>query len=109
MKLLAAIAATALLAACSGGGGGGGGGQAEAAATACDTYAKSQLGDKTYQLDTAVLAKSMAPAPDGSMQLKSPIVVEPGTASESKQTLECSVRFTVGKATPDVLKMQFIW
>ena len=105
MRLIAAMAATALLAAC----GGGGGGQAEAAATACDAYAKSQLGDKTYQLDTAVLAKSMTPAADGSMQLKGPIVVEPGSASESKQTLECAVRFTEGKAAPDVLKMQFIW
>jgi len=106
MKLVAAMAATALLvAAC----GGGGGGKAGAAASACDAYAKSQLGDKTYTLDTAVLAKSMTPVADGSMQLKAPIVVEPGTASESKQSLECSVRFTEGKDAPDVLKMQFIW
>ena len=105
MKLLAAMAAMALLASCSGGGGG----QAEAAADACDAYAKSQLGEKTYQLDKAELAKSMTPAADGSMQLKGPIVVEPGTAGESKQTLECAVRFTEGKAAPDVLKMQFIW
>jgi hypothetical protein len=99
------MAATMLLVAC----GGGGGNQADAAATACDAYAKSQLGTKTYTLDTAALAKSMLPVADGSMQLKAPIVVEPGTASESKQTLECSVRFTEGKAAPDVLKMQFIW
>ena len=99
------MAATALLVGC----GGGGGGQAEAAASACDAYAKNQLADKTYQLDTAVLAKSMTHAADGSMQLKAPIVVEPGTSSESKQTLECAVRFTPGKDAPDVLKMQFIW
>jgi hypothetical protein len=105
MRLLAAMAMTALLAGC----GGGGGGQASAAADACDTYAKSQLGDKTYSLDKAVLAKSMTAAPDGSMQLKGPIVVEPGTNAESKQSLECSVRFTEGKEAPDVLKMQFIW
>lgn len=105
MKLVAAMAVTALLAGC----GGGGGGQAAAAADACETYAKSQLGDKTYSLDKAVLAKSMTAAPDGSMQLKGPIVVDPGTAGESKQTLECSVRFAEGKDTPDVLKMQFIW
>ena len=106
MKLLAAMAATAFLAACAGGGGGG---QAAAAADACDAYAKGQLGEKTYQLDKAALAKSMVSAADGSMQLKGPIVVEPGMASESKQTLECSVRFTEGKPAPDVLKMQFIW
>ena len=105
MKLVAAMAATALLVGC----GGGGAGKAEAAASACDVYAKSQLGDKTYSLDQAELAKSMTPSSDGSMQLKGPIVVEPGTSSESKQTLECSVRFTDGKETPDVLKMQFIW
>ena len=104
MKLLAAMAATALLAACAGGGGGG---QAAAAADACDAYAKGQLGEKTYQLDKAALAKSMVSAADGSMQLKGPIVVEPGMASESKQTREGSVRCTEGKPAPDVLKMQF--
>jgi len=105
MKLVAAMAATALLAGC----GGGAASQAGAAADACDAYAKSQLGDKAYTLDKAALAKTMAPQSDGSMQLKGPIVVEPGTNAESKQTLECSVRFTAGKDTPDVLKMQFIW
>ena len=106
MKLLAALAATALLAGC---GGGGGGNQAGAAAEACDAYAKGQLADKTYTLDKDALAKSMVAQADGSMMLKGPIVVNPGTASESKQTLECAVRFTEGKPAPDVLKMQFIW
>src|SRR5690349_5226549 len=105
MRLVAAMAVTALLAGC----GGGGASQADAAATACEAYAKSQLGDKTYTLDKAVLAKSMTAAADGSQQLKGPIVVDPGTNSESKQTLECSVRFVEGKDVPDVLKMQFIW
>jgi len=105
MKLVAAMAATALLVGC----GGGAGDKAEAAANACDAYAKSQLGDKIYTLDKAALAKSMTPATDGSMQLKGPIVVQPGTNAESKQSLECSVRFVEGKDTPDVLKMQFIW
>jgi hypothetical protein len=108
MKLLAAMAATMLLVAC-GGGGGSAGDKAQAATDACEAYATSQLGDKTFTLDKAALAKSMTAAADGSMQLKGPIVVAPGTASQSKQTLECSVRFTEGKAAPDVLKMQFIW
>jgi hypothetical protein len=107
MKLVSAMAATALLVGC--GGGGGGGSQGELAATACDAYAKTQLGEKAYQLDQAVLAKSMVAGTDGSMALKGPIVIEPGHSNESKQTLECSVRFTEGKAAPDVLKMQFIW
>ena len=105
MNLVAALAATALLAGC----GGGGGNQASAAADACDTYAKGQLADKTYSLDKDVLAKSMVAQADGSMMLKGPIVVDPGTSGESKQTLECAVRFTEGKPAPDVLKMQFIW
>ena len=108
MRLVAMIAATALLAAC-GGAGGGGNSQADLAVSACDAYAKSQLNDKLYQLDKAALAKSMTSAPDGSMSLSAPIVIEPGTATESKQKLECSVRFVEGKDAPDVLKMQFIW
>lgn len=108
MKLVAAMAATAFLVAC-GGGAGGAGGQKELAATACEEYAKGQLGDKTYQLDTAALAASMTPGADGAMSLKAPIVIEPGHSDESKQTLECSVRFVPGKEVPDVLRMQFIW
>jgi hypothetical protein len=100
--------ATAVLAGC-GGSGGGGGSQADQAVAACDAYAKAQLGDKTYQLDKAALAASMKAAADGTQFLKGPIVVEPGRTGESKQTLECSVRFTAGKDTPDVIKMQFIW
>ena len=111
MRVIAMMAATSLLVTCGGSAGEspGGGSQAELAASACDAFAKNQLGDKTYQLDTAALAKSMTPAADGSMALKSPIVIEPGAASESKQTLECAVRFSPGKKAPDVLKMQFIW
>jgi hypothetical protein len=99
--------ATAVLAGC--GGGSGGGSQADRAVSACDAYAKGQLADKTYQLDTAALGKSMAAQGDGTMMLRAPIVVNPGTNAESKQTLECSVRFTDGKDAPDVMKMQFIW
>ena len=109
MRLAACLVATAVLAGCGGGGGGGGGSQAEVAATACDSYAKAQLAEKTYQLDKAALAASMNASPDGTQFLKAPIVIEPGHTGESKQTLECSVRFTAGKDTPDVIKMQFIW
>ncbi len=88
---------------------GGGGSRNELAATACDAYAKGQLEDKTYQLDDAELAKSMAVSGDGSAILRGPITIEPGLASESKQTLECRVRFVEGKDSPDVINMQFIW
>ena len=107
MRLVAGVLASTLLAGCGGGDSGGGGGKADTAATACDNYAKAQLNTKTYQLDKAALAYSMKQEADGTFSLKAPIVVEPGRSSESKQTLECSVRFTGENA--DVLKMQFIW
>ena len=88
---------------------GGGGSRNELAATACDAYAKGQLEDKTYKLDHAELAKSMADAGDGASLLRGPITIEPGLASESKQTFECRVRFVEGKDSPDVINIQFIW
>src|SRR5690349_10491902 len=87
----------------------GGGGQGELAAKACDASAKQQLGEKTYSLDLAMLGTSMAAQPDGSQLLKGPIGVEPGLTSESKQTLECSVRVGPAQPTPDVLRVQFLW
>jgi len=107
MKLVAAMALTGLLVAC--GGEGGAGSKNELAASACDAYAKTQLADKTYQLDHAALAASMTDVGGGSNFLKGPITIDPGRSSESKQTLECTVRFVPGKEQPDVLKMQFIW
>lgn len=109
MRVLWTIVAGALLAGCGGAGGGSGGSPNELAASACDTYAKGQLGDKDYKLDHAVLAASMTDLGDGSKSLKGPITIEPGRSTESKQTLECDVRFVEGKDQPDVLKMQFIW
>jgi hypothetical protein len=111
MRIVASVVAAVVLAGCggSGGSGSGGGGQGELAATACDDYAKAQLNTKTYQLDKAALAYSMKREADGTFSLKAPIVIEPGRSTESKQTLECSVRFTEGKEKPDVMKMQFIW
>jgi hypothetical protein len=109
MKLtVITLLSLATLAACSNKAGGGGS-KAELAANACDTYAKSQLEDKTYKLEHAELAKSMADSGDGSSILRGPITIEPGLASESKQTLECRVRFVEGKDAPDVINMQFIW
>lgn len=107
MKVVAAIAVFALLTGC--GEKAGGGNKNELAANACDAFAKVQLEDKTYTLDHVALAASMADVGDGSNFLHGPIVIEPGRSTESKQTLECTVRFVPGKDQPDVLKMQFIW
>jgi len=107
MRLVASMAILALMAGC--GGGGGASSKNELAANVCEAYAKNQLADKTYELDKDALAASMTTEADGSNALKGPITIEPGRSSESKQTLECSVRFVPGKEEPDVLKMQFIW
>ncbi|MEO6102268.1 MAG: hypothetical protein ABIP44_01345, partial [Pseudoxanthomonas sp.] len=81
----------------------------ELAATACDDYAKGKLEDKAYKLDHAALAASMKGPADGPSTLSTAITIDPGRSSESKQTLECSVRFIEGKPAPDVLSLQFIW
>ena len=92
-----------------GGGGDDAGGQGALAAKACDTAAKAALEGKTHALDTEAYAKTMLAQADGTHLLKGPVTIEPGLATESKQTLECSVRFTKGKEAPDVLRVQFIW
>lgn len=107
MKLLASMPLLLLLAAC--GGGGAGNAKNDAAANACDAYAKQQLDGKTYKLDLAELGASMKDQSGGMQFLKAPIVIDPGLTSEAKQSLECTVRFTDGKDQPDVMKMQFIW
>ena len=82
----------------------------ELAASACETYAKGQLADKTYELDHATLAGSMTgAAAAGDSILRAPITIDPGLSSESKQTLECTVRFIEGRDAPDVMNLQFIW
>jgi len=107
MKLLASMVLLLLLTAC--GGGGAGNPKNDAAANACDAYAKQQLNGKTYKLDLAALGASLTDQAGGMQFLKAPIVIDPGLTTESKQSLECTVRFTAGKDLPDVVKMQFIW
>jgi hypothetical protein len=98
------------MAGCSAGGDDGLQGAGDLAADACEVSAQAALGSKTMALDKPTLAKSISPAqPDGSQLLKGPVTIEPGLATESKQTLECSVRFVHGKDLPDVLRVQFIW
>jgi hypothetical protein len=107
MKFLASMVLLLLLVAC--GGGDKGNTRNDAAANACDAYAKEQLDGKTYSLDLAALGASLKDQGGGMEFLKAPIVIEPGLTTEAKQSLECTVRFTAGKDQPDVMKMQFIW
>lgn len=112
MKLYAVAALAAMLAGCSNGtstgSSGNSGSRNDVAANACVAYAKTQLTDKTYQLDLAVLAASMKA--DGDMQaLSAPIVVEPGTSGEAKETLECKVRISADGKAADVIGLNFIF
>ncbi len=108
MKHVSIVILSLALAAC-GGSGGGASSKGDLAAQACDAYAKGQLDGKPYELDLGVLAASMKDDGSGLMLLTSPIVIQPGQPAESKQSLECQVRFTEGKPAPDVTRLQFIW
>jgi hypothetical protein len=107
MKQVVILALCLGLAAC--GGGSGGGSKNELAAKACEAYAIGQLDGKPYKLDSAALGASMKEDGAGLMLLTAAIVIQPGHPAESKQSLECQVRFTDGKPSPDVTRLQFIW
>lgn len=109
MRTTLAVTTTMLLAACGGGDAGAGDTPNDQAAKACEVAAKSRLGDKVYQLDMAALAASMKDVPNGEKFLTAPILIEPGLTSEVKQIVECTVRFTDGKPSPDVVGFGFNW
>lgn len=96
-----------LLAACSGEDGRGGGGPGDLAASACRAAAEARLEGKLFELDLAVLAASMKAAPNGEKFLTAPITIEPGLTSQTKQIVECTVRFTGERA--DVVGFVFNW
>lgn len=91
----------------------GGGGEADnsrnaVAAKACEAFAKNGLGDKTFQIDLDALGASMKA--DGDMQkLTAPIVIEPGLSGETKQTLDCKVRFNADGSQADVISLNYIY
>lgn len=100
------ISTCMVLAAC-GGGGAVPAGPNGVAATACDAFAKTRMENKAYELDLAALAGSMKP--DADLQvLNAPIVIQPGTDGEVKQTLECKVRMGADGKTADVISMTFL-
>ncbi len=109
MKLYAVAGVALMLAGCGASGGpGSSASRNDVAASACETYAKTQLGDKTYQLDLVALAASMKA--DGDMQaLAAPIVVEPGSSGEAKETLACKVRISADGKAADVISLNFIF
>ena len=110
MRVLAIFLVGLGLVACSGGGADGAADNSKnaIAARACDAYAKNSLGSKTYQLDLNVLGASIKPV--GDMQaLTGPILIEPGTSQETKQTLDCKVRFNADGSQADVISLNFIY
>lgn len=109
MRLLSLLACCILLAACAGEDGSSGGSRNALAASACEAAAVERLEGKGYRLDAKALAGSMKDAGDGALLLKAPITVDPGLATETQQTMECTVRFTPGKPEPDVISFVFNW
>ncbi|KFN49110.1 hypothetical protein P873_12520 [Arenimonas composti TR7-09 = DSM 18010] len=98
------------MAGCGGGGSDAGGGSpAEAAAKVCEEHAVAQLDGKLHEMDVAALAASMRDAEEGTKFLTAPIVIEPGLASETKQVVECTVRFNDGQAAPEIIRFVFNW
>lgn len=81
----------------------------DVAAQACDAQVRSQLGGKPYALDLKMLAETMKDDGRGSFLLASQITVDAGLASQSVQTLECTVRMGADNATAEVLNVRFIW
>ena len=111
MNLCAVVALTAILAGCGSGSSTSvavSDSKNDVAARACDAYAKSQLPDKTYQLDLVALAASMKA--DSDMQaLSAPIVIDPGSNGEAKETLDCKVRLSADGKSADVIGINFIF
>lgn len=101
---LSTLLAAALLAGC-----GGGATPADIAAQACDAQVRTQSGDSPYQLDLAALAASASDAGGGSQLLTAPVVVNSGLATETRQTLECTVRMAEDGTTAEVINLRFIW
>ncbi len=97
------------LVACGGGGGTADDNPGQLAAEACRAAADARLEGKLYELDLAALATSMKDAPNGEKFLSAPVVIEPGLTSEVKQIVECTVRFSDGKPSPDVVGFGFNW
>lgn len=107
MRVIAVFLVSLLLVAC-GGESGGDNSRNAIAAQACEAFAKNGLGEKTYELDLAALGASMKP--DGDMQaLSGPIVIEPGLSGETKQTLDCKVRFNADGSQADVISLNYIY
>lgn len=82
---------------------------ADVAAQACDAQVRTQLGAKPYTLDLEMLAETMKDDGRGSFLLASQVTVDAGLASQTIQTLECTVRMGADNASAEVLNVRFIW
>lgn len=81
----------------------------DVAAQACDAQVRTQLGGKPYTLDLKMLAETMKDDGRGGFLLASQITVDAGLASQSVQTLECTVRMGAENASAELLNVRFIW
>ncbi|MBD8526966.1 hypothetical protein [Pseudomarimonas arenosa] len=99
MRIAIIAVAMCLLAAC--------GGKESQAVAACEKEIATKMGDKKYVVDSKDMSANAANEEGDIIRIQSIITVDPGLPREDKQTFECRVRFTDGRA--DVISMSFTW
>lgn len=99
MRIVLILLAIGVLAGC-------GSKQADAAA-ACEKEIAAKMGDKKYVVDSKDMSANAANEDGDIIRIQSNITIDPGLPREDKQTFECRVRFTDGRA--DVISMSFTW
>ena len=77
------------------------------AVSACEAEIASKLGDKPYQIDQADMTAKATSEEGDMIRIQSGITIDPGLPREDKQTFDCRVRITDGRA--DVISLSFIW
>jgi len=99
LSLITAALLTGLLAGCSS--------KESEDVAACEAEIASKHGDKKYQVDHADMTAKATTEEGDVIRIQSGITIDPGLPREDKQTFDCRVRFTDGRA--DVISMSFIW
>lgn len=102
MRLLIVSVLILLLAACSGG-------RVGAALDACEDTLKERAANRTYSLDHNALKASAQAEGNDLIHIKGTVVFDPGLPRELTLPLECTARFSAGKAEPDIIGFTILW
>ena len=103
MKRLVAVAVAVLLSGC-------GAKPEEAAVAACQKAVNEKLAGKSFEIDAADMLGKIQKQSETEMQITSTVYFDKGLPAETKQTVDCRVRFDPNnkKAEPFVF-VQFTW